>query len=62
MKFGAVDSTAKWGPNRHLAVVSASRARAVPGQLGADLMEGLRRKAEKLNLGDWHHAGDGETQ
>src|SRR4029077_8770383 len=62
MELGAADSTAKRGPNRHLAVESASRARTVPPQLGADLMEGLRREAKKLNLRDRHHARDGETQ
>src|SRR5258708_37805823 len=62
MEFRAVDSAAKGGANRHLAVVSASRARAVARQLGADLMKRLRREAEKLNLRDRHHPGDGETQ
>src|SRR5256886_13213919 len=62
MKLGAADPTSEGSPNRHLAVVSAARTRAVPRQLRPDLMEGLRREAEKLNLCDWHHPGDRQAQ
>ena len=62
MKLGAADPTTERSPNRHLAVVSAARTRAVPRQLRPDLMEGLRREAEKLNLCDWHHPGDRQAQ
>src|SRR5438132_2857685 len=62
MELGAADAAAERCPDGDLAVVAATRALAVLGELRPDLMKPLRGETKELDLGDRHHAGEGEPE
>ena len=62
MEFWRTSSAPEGRPNRDLGVEATPRARSVATQLGPNLVEGLMREAQELNLCHRHEPSDRHSQ